>query len=582
MTELYEQINDSIAAVGNWSNFTWYGVILGQKTFADFDTQIAAHQAASEWGLISKVKRETEFAGYSSSTIDTAVKAFLLNYPMFTNYKVPKTDTGPDYFKIGSPTIHGNRWSQELNYQTSKWDAEDCFDGIHYCFDTAGNAFEYCNPDTGGVTIGSGGRLYERNQLACTFWDLWQGSGVADAKTDIKQCWTYNQNNWLTSDPPHYKYAVSLTNWVWDGVPDMLQAFGRFQKVDHDSLANFSRIYTHMGPGYLDSKWESKHWKIDGGTTYEVAVHHNPDNNQRRLHGTFITHAFLHQAWNHMTTTQQGYYRDMLKGTGVTQAYDTILSATAGLFDSGTDKFKKDSDDGATTDEGTVWGATLLFILGICPETGSLAIPLRTQSLGQRYMVGPKSFRWDGDNHKIRIAVFAGKLTFMYGSSDTDYTFPRDGVYEVWFSDDYTQINKVVQINRLPGKYYLDYPVTEHKLWSRILKSFQAKNYVSTVTHRQLVLSAQRDRITGWYEKTWVENDIEAVVVPSGASMTSIVPGTYSTTNCTLYTASSIRDGDQVIYATRYYEVAETEPVNLGDSLVVYRCRIKQLPLYEA
>ncbi|MDH5786976.1 MAG: hypothetical protein OEZ40_01610 [Candidatus Bathyarchaeota archaeon] len=589
MTELYEYIDNSIAAVSDFTSYLegiFQGIILSQKSLSDFDTLIAAEAGASDWKDVAKVKRFCEICGWESSTVNTHVKSFLLNMDMFDNYAVPEMTLNT--FTIGHPAMHGYRWAKELNYQTVKWDADDAFTGIHAVLVNEADTFYRANIDAGTGSQDKGGRIYEKNQTGCTFFDLWESAGVASAKTDLLQCWTYLQTHWNESGlnpPDRYDYAkdTGYDGWVWD-TPEILEVFGRMQVALGYPVTNFKRIYTHAAAGYLDAKWASRHWIIDGGTQYEVCVHHNDANSERRMQGTFQAHVFLHQIWNHMTDTQKDNYRDMLKGTTVTQAYQTLLSATAGLYNTETNAFKLDSTDGATSDVGTASGATLLFLLGMCPSTtrpvGTLAIPLYTQMLGSMFMVGPKSFRWDGTNKKIRIAVFSGNLTFMYGSTNVDHYFPRDGVYEVYFSEDYNTVLNAAYIGPLPGKYYLDLPEGWNQTWNDVKRTFSNSKMLSTVVLRRLTLSTQTDATTGWYDKEYLSDvEIEAIITPKGASTRILGVGIYASKSSIISTAYTINDGDQIIYNGSPHEVENMEIIPKGDKTLCYRADLKMLPL---
>jgi len=600
---LYEQINDCIDAVSSWDELEWWGNILSKKSYNDFDTRIEAYRAASNWASVAKLKRQTEYLGYESSTIDTAVKEFLTSVTMFTDYALPKTDG--DYYEIGDAFyLCGYRWASELNYETSKWDPVSAYNGLHRVLANEENAFYQCNPDTGEGDQLFDGRIYEKNQLANSFWNLYE-CGITEAKTDINTLWGYLQNHWVqcSEDCPtnyHYTYAISLGSgskgYVWD-TPEILEVFGKYQVATGTSLSNFERIATHMYGGYLQNNWNSCHFYHPHYEYYHFVIHYNScldtvlDNKQRRMAGHFMAMCFLWQMWNRMTDSQKTIWRNMLMGLdGVSQAWQVMLEDGHGMFNSTTNQFKVDSTDSDFSDKGTAIGATLLFLLGIAPSStdstaGRLAIPLRTTTLGSLDMIDPHCFRWDGDNRKIRIAVFAGDLTFMYGSSNVNYTFPQNGIYEVYFTSDYNNISKVVQIANLPFEYYLDKPVPttstdpdSHKKWRAILTKFQRAGVTADVTWRKLILGVTPDSITGWFDKSYSEETITVIITPKRSVWTPLGPGAFSTLTYELYTDSLVQDGDQIIYNNRYYEVKNAQPIYFGSNLLCRKCELVYLP----
>ena len=98
----------------------------------------------------------------------------------------------------------------------------------------------------------------------------------------------------------------------------------------------------------------------------------------------------------------------------------------------------------APSNDATACAAATLFLDGIVPITGNLAIPFRNEECNdQRTPFLASDFKFDYANHLIRIPVNAGKLTFIYGTTPISYTFPTSGVYTVQFSDDWNLITKV-------------------------------------------------------------------------------------------------------------------------------------------
>lgn len=565
------------------SPITWYGIILNQVNSVDFDALITAFKDASDWNSVAVCKRIAELAGYYSPAIDKCVEAFLENQAMFTDYAVPKTGVG-NFFDIGyCYVLHGFRWAKELNSQIEKWNVESCFEGLSLVLQNEGKAYYRCNPDTGegDQYYAPNTRMYECNQLANCFWNLYE-AGVQNALTDIKFLWNDLQNHWKTDHYTYQSHNIS-GHYVWDGPQEALQVFGKLALLS-ESLTNFERLALHMAPGFLNDNWESGHF-CHVGTKYHFVVHESSVNWERRMHGQFLAWAFLWQMWNRMTTAQKNTFRNMCMGTEeVSQAWQVMLESDHTMFNIDTNQFRIYSTEDFT-DLGTALGATLLFLMGISPSItaphGALAIPLETVTLGSVNMVDFQCFRWDYNHRKIRIPVFAGNLTFMYGSENVSYNFPQDGVYHVYFNDDYTRIRKVVQVSELPNRYYLDRPVTYHKTFQIIKLTYQQSGSVATVLWRKLELMG-RDGETGWFTETYSEREIEAIITLKTVSSTMLNPGIFTATTYDIYTAYPINNIDQIIYLSKLFEVKNLQLIPLGNKIFCYKAEIIELPLTEA
>ena len=93
----------------------------------------------------------------------------------------------------------------------------------------------------------------------------------------------------------------------------------------------------------------------------------------------------------------------------------------------------------------------MLFLYGIIPDTGSLAITASNERYQDYQTCFPTSeWSFNYQNSSIRIPVMAGNLTFIFGSQNVTQSFPSNGVYDVQFASDWNSvsaINKVANIN---------------------------------------------------------------------------------------------------------------------------------------
>jgi hypothetical protein len=95
-----------------------------------------------------------------------------------------------------------------------------------------------------------------------------------------------------------------------------------------------------------------------------------------------------------------------------------------------------------------------LFLEGIIPSTGSLAMPLNDEAYEDVCGLSPASlFRFDCATRTIRIPVNPGELKFQFGTGVASYTFPSAGVYEVQFDSSWNEITNVNKTGPLDNQF---------------------------------------------------------------------------------------------------------------------------------
>jgi parallel beta-helix repeat protein len=110
--------------------------------------------------------------------------------------------------------------------------------------------------------------------------------------------------------------------------------------------------------------------------------------------------------------------------------------------------------NGNYSDDATCAGAMILFLNGIVPDSGSLAIPVIDETYEDWCSMFPAGeFRFDYAANTIRIPVWQGKINFIFGTDTASYTFPTDGVYEVHFSSDWNNVTSVRKVSMLDNRF---------------------------------------------------------------------------------------------------------------------------------
>lgn len=272
------------------------------------------------------------------------------------------------------------------------------------------------NPIT-NTTLPSGPRYYDESAETL---DSFVKLGGNDA-----HLWNYIQNHFWNgsiygyTSPSTYECEVGFFAFV----------IGYFYAVSGYNLANFSRVYLDLYNKLLVSGWGSVAWGVPG------VLQHASGNPQLRLENTLGAIQAL-QAYCGSSSWQSSFV-DLLSGSE--KAWTALLASP--LYSAG--RFKLHSDVGFS-DDGTALGMMTLFLEGIIPSTGSLAMPLNDEGYQDVEGLSPATlFRFDYANTRIRIPVNPGELKFQFGTGVASSTFPSAGVYDVQFDSSWNVVTSV-------------------------------------------------------------------------------------------------------------------------------------------
>lgn len=193
------------------------------------------------------------------------------------------------------------------------------------------------------------------------------------------------------------------------------------------------RIVSDLNQKLLISGYSSPLWN-------HYSLNHVPAYDERRLENAVAAWAAMQAYYPVMTSAMQATLQGMC-GVG----WKGLLSQS-GDFYPASNMFGW-RNDGVTSMAATGAGLMYLFLNGVVPVTGSLAVPLNDEQYEDTTSWNPATmFRFDYAAHQIRIPVNAGQLNFVFGSGTATYTFPSTGVYSIQFSSDW---NTVVSTNRI-------------------------------------------------------------------------------------------------------------------------------------
>jgi hypothetical protein len=452
---LADQINTTLDAVQDWSELVDIGIIMGKSTNADFDQRIARKAAKYDWFNVLSTKSQALHAGYSSSTIDECVKLALSNMPMFAEYSVPITqvDTqGHWFWPFSKFMLYPYKYSQELNWETSRWDPNKAFNYLARVYDSFGRGFyrmndtlDADNPAYTGFaqTLSQGTRWLELGKLMGCFL-MFYDMGVTDALPYALKCWgELNANHWKTD---HYTYSIYWLGYEFssmDVIVDSLKLQSRIANL-HDGapLPNAERIVTDLKSRYFSGYGKNQWSNIADNTT--VAQHlgaedgNSNGNPELRLDGTLNAWIINQLAYSKLSGESQALMRAMLEGNGMVKASDGLMQSSL-MKDSA---FLMTSSSPATTDTATAMAAVCLFLNAISVRAGAgLAIPLITDSENDHAAMNGYHFGFDYENQEIKIPVWGGTtLNFTFGENPVQLSFGDTGIYEIRFSKDWNTI----------------------------------------------------------------------------------------------------------------------------------------------
>ncbi|MCJ7719540.1 PKD domain-containing protein [Candidatus Bathyarchaeota archaeon] len=392
-----------------------------------YDTLIQRYASQSDWVEVLRVKRFSEIDGYDSATVDEATKSALTNMPMLKH--LPNTWPEYNYFFVYTRyCLNAYRYASQWNYETAKWNKSLAYQELLETYQHNGQPSLGYNPITLRVFQWNP-RYYDESAQTL---DCFVKLGDNDAGL-----WDYIQNRFWGGSI--FGYSDKTTFECEFGFFAMIA--GYYHAIMGYSLPYFDRVYLDLYNKALAHGWSSVAWGTPG------VVKHASGNPQLRLENTLGAIQALHAYCG--SSNWQSSFVSLLAGSW--KAWNALVSSP--LYSNG--QFRMSSNSGVS-DAATAYGMMTLFLEGIIPDTGSIAMPLNEEEYEDTVDLSPAThFQFDYDTKSIRIPVWAGDIKFQFGTAETSANFPLDGVYEVKFSNDWNTVVSVNLIQGLQEYYYL-------------------------------------------------------------------------------------------------------------------------------
>ena len=420
----------------------WAPILAGQNGSA-LDAAITQDVNQGNYADALYVARIADINNYTSSTLTSQTQTALRQMPMCGS--LPATYNGAQTYGDPNPTCflvytRYILWSYEYAQQyglTSKWNATKAFTDFAALYNkppthSAYGEMLFCDPRSNWAYSYSS-RYYDECAETLSVFLKFAELGVPGALGYADKAWAGVQNHWTGQ---FYEYTTSIRA-VECEVGNFAQVIAEYaqQKGGSQNVANWNRVIQDLNYKLLASGWYSPGWAGAG-----VMIHAKGVNNDLRLWETMGAMTALQELYQNFTPTMQTSLQNMLEGSGTTPAWQGLWSSSLNV----NGRFKGTSSDASPSNDATACAAATLFLDGIVPVTGSLAVAIREEHYNDlRTQFQSSQLQFDYGNHRIRIPVSKGQLTFIYGSTPVSYNFPADGVYDVQFSRDWNQITSV-------------------------------------------------------------------------------------------------------------------------------------------
>jgi hypothetical protein len=454
---LAETIHNVLSNINPYSySSSWvalYSQIFGLCNQSTFDEAAQQSLNLKDYPSVIFIARLAELNNYTSQTLNNCVISALKQIPMVGS--LPATGLSSNGQKVFSVydryMVNAYRYAQELgvpgwNITQAYLDLANAY--LHPPAKSTSGEMLWINP-AAGYSSSYTSRYYDEYAETLAMFLEFASSGV---KTDLvyngqvlnpnnfmDDVWVGTQNLW---DNQYYGYSLTAgSKAVECEMGNFAQIIAMYQNT-RGNVSYFDRVIQDLEYTLLAENFSSPIW---GGTGF---LQHSVENNQSRLEETTGALISLQMLYPYFDGAMQSNFRGMLEN-GMWQG---LINSS--LFSGNQFRFVNnfsDAQEEGYSDEASSLGAMALFLDGIVPGTGYLAFNAINEAYQDYRTCFPTSqWQFNYQNNSIRIPVFAGNLSFVFGSQEVTQNFPTSGVYQVQFAGDWnsvSSISKIVDVN---------------------------------------------------------------------------------------------------------------------------------------
>lgn len=437
---LADQLDMALGTV-DWASPTsfivpHFGLIFAHE--GNYDTALAT---IPDFKTLIQMKRIAELDGVNSSLVNQMVAEAMDNQQMNGHWPTVDSHGMQVYWKF---LVFTYKYANELGLNTSKWNRDAAFQEYLNCWRTDHN-FLWFNA-TDGTPTDYLDRYYDENAEVLSIFLKFYQIGIPEALDYANQVWAHLcTNHWSGY---YFPYRGSSGQAECEAGP-FAETIAELYVANNHSLPNFpDYILQDLNYKFLsDGNWSAKLWSPGA-----YVVRHAESNPEKRLENTVPAWAAMHSYYPFMDDSMKSNFVNLF--TGSPSAWKGLID-NSNMYSDGRFRWRETY---SYTDDATCAGAMILFLNGIVPDSGSLAIPVIDEFYQDWYSMFPVSnFRFDYESKTIRIPVWAGKINFIFGTQNASYTFPDDGIYEVYFSSDWNTVTNATNVSSLNGSFsYLE------------------------------------------------------------------------------------------------------------------------------
>ncbi len=422
-----------------------YGQVFGLQNQTAFDDAILQALNQSDYQDVIFIARLAELNNYSSSVINDSVRAALQNMPMcgslpITYYNNGDSDCASSFLVYDRYMVNAYRYAQELGI--SGWNLTQAFIDFANAYLKPPENSQYgemlwINP-LENFSESFSSRYYDEHAETLDMFLEFALAGVNETvsyngltlnATDFADDSLINtQSHWSGSI---YGYD-SASGEVECEMGNFAQVIAEYQNF-RGNLTYFDRVIQDLEYKLLAENFSSPAWGTVG------VLKHADGNPQLRLGETMGALIALQMLYPYFSPDMQDNFASMLQNG----AWQGLL--TSSLYGNGQFKFLS-TDTGYGSDASSL-GAMMLFLDGIVPNTGYLAMNASNERYQDYRTCFPTSqWSFNYQNQTICIPVIAGNLSFLFGSEEVSQNFPSNGVYNIQFADDWNSIISITKV----------------------------------------------------------------------------------------------------------------------------------------
>jgi parallel beta-helix repeat protein len=433
---LADQLNTTINTV-DWASPMSWTIPHFSLIFTGQGNYDAAVPTIPDFKTMAQAKRMAEIDGVNSPLLDQNLTQALNDLQMAGHWPNLDSHVMWVYWRF---LVFAYNYAAELGADTSKWDRDLAFQEYLQCWQKD-HDFLWFNPENGTATDYMD-RYYDENaQVLSVFLKFYQ-TGVPDALDYAKQMWTHLcTDHWSGNYFPY----TGTSGQVECEAGSFAEIIAELYATSGYNLSKFpDYILQDLDYKFLSGgDWSAKLWSPGA-----YVVRHAESNPEKRLENTVNAWAALHSYYYLMNSSMRSEFISLMSGSP--KAWQGIVD-NSGMYSNGQFRWRTNT---IYSDDATCAGAMILFLNGIVPDSGSLAIPVIDETYQDWCSMFPADeFRFDYTSRTIRIPVWQGKINFIFGTEKASYTFPSYGVYEVQFSSDWNTVTSARKVSMLDSRF---------------------------------------------------------------------------------------------------------------------------------